>query len=369
MITYNELISKIKTDIYANPDEYILIQLDNILSNLLIYTSDGVSYCNGTETFEVPYKGDNANKGIGVVIQRTAENAKTIIRCYLSGDFNQCNKIMDEWWENQFKNNRHGLPATSITPNDYLYRIRINDIVGRKARRADLFHVPFQHRGKISTNRYSVLGYPCLYLGRSIYTCWEESHRPALNNFYVSAFKLSESIDIMYLLDFRLIRKSFRNIYDFKRYLCNLPMIIACSLRVNTYSDKFKPEYILPQLLLHKLIVPQDKITNWEGVVYSSTQVEDDFGLTSDCELADNIVIPIQKNNNSGWCEVLCNKFELTSPTNYEYELIKNPPQSTTIDGSTLKINENKSPFALLEDRLKSPDKFKHIDSNTGKTL
>ncbi len=368
MIEYRELIKKVKEDIYANPDEYILIRLQSIFDNLLKYIEDGIMFSNEANTFNVPYKGIGTKKGIGAAVYKNTQTSLEIIKSYLSGDFNVCNKRMDEWWKHQFQNDRHGLPATSISSGEYFFRIRQFDDTQRKIKRCDLFHVPFEKRGKISTNRYSVLGYPCLYLGRSIYTCWEESHRPNLNSFFVSAFRLSSTIPQMYFLDFRLDRKTFVSEYAFRKYLCNMPMIIACSLRVNSYSNQFKPEYILPQLLLHKLIVPSDKITNWEGVIYSSTQVEDDFGITNiNCELADNIVIPIQKNAEKGWCEELCKKFEMTEPTNYEYELIKNPPQSTTIIGTTLKINGNLSPFDLMEERLKRPDLFKKIDYQTGK--
>lgn len=368
MIEYRELIKKVKEDIYANPDEYILIRLQSIFDNLLKYIEDGIMFSNEANTFNVPYKGIGTKKGIGAAVYKNTQTSLEIIKSYLSGDFNVCNKRMDEWWKHQFQNDRHGLPATSISSGEYFFRIRQFDDTQRKIKRCDLFHVPFEKRGKISTNRYSVLGYPCLYLGRSIYTCWEESHRPNLNSFFVSAFRLSSTIPQMYFLDFRLDRKTFVSEYAFRKYLCNMPMIIACSLRVNSYSNQFKPEYILPQLLLYKLIVPSDKITNWEGVIYSSTQVEDDFGITNiNCELADNIVIPIQKNAEKGWCEELCKKFEMTEPTNYEYELIKNPPQSTTIIGTTLKINGSLSPFDLMEERLKRPDLFKKIDYQTGK--
>lgn len=38
----------------------------------------------------------------------------------------------------------------------------------------EMFHIPLNKRRMVTTQRYSTPGYPCLYLGKSIYTCWEE---------------------------------------------------------------------------------------------------------------------------------------------------------------------------------------------------
>ena len=44
----------------------------------------------------------------------------------------------------------------------------------------ELFHIPISKRGIVKTQRYSIPGYPCLYLGKSIYGCWEEMRRPPM---------------------------------------------------------------------------------------------------------------------------------------------------------------------------------------------
>jgi hypothetical protein len=51
-----------------------------------------------------------------------------------------------------------------------------------------IFHVPFNLRHKVSSQRYSVPGLPCLYLGGSIWICWEELGRPSFHNLQVSRF-------------------------------------------------------------------------------------------------------------------------------------------------------------------------------------
>ena len=48
-----------------------------------------------------------------------------------------------------------------------LYRVRVSDSI--EVSKADIFHLPLQHRTKAPNCRYSIPGYPCLYLGTSVY--------------------------------------------------------------------------------------------------------------------------------------------------------------------------------------------------------
>lgn len=45
----------------------------------------------------------------------------------------------------------------------------------------DLFHIPFDKRSLVSTQRFSISGLPSLYLANSIYVAWEEMKRPSMN--------------------------------------------------------------------------------------------------------------------------------------------------------------------------------------------
>ena len=376
-ISYQELMTDLVAAIKENPSEYIETRLNKVLKLYVNLIKDGIYY-NEEHSFYVPFD-DQPEKqnGIGGVVKSCVKFTKNIVTDYLKGDLKKCQKTSSEWWYEETKEGKKALPVTKITPDEVFYRIRKQDKEFKGLHRKDLFHAPFERRGNISTNRYSVLGYPCLYLGRSIYTCWEEAHRPKLDSFFVSAIKTTQE-DIK-LLDFRLCRDSFSDYWDFRRYVCVLPMIIGCSLRVNMSDDKFRAEYILPQMVLHQIITSQLTNNPWEGIMFTSTQVEEDFGFSIDNPtLADNIAIPIQKNAEKGWCEVLCSKYELTEPTNYEYEILKFPviPAKTKISVQSNEVNilqaENKeeglSPFQLMEKRLNERE-FKKIDYKTGKSI
>lgn len=89
----------------------------------------------------------------------------------------------------------------SIRDFERLYRIRqvkragYLDNLERKA----LFHMPFELRHKVSSNRYSISGLPSLYLGGSLWACWEELQRPDFHSLQVVRFRYAEPIT---LLDF-----------------------------------------------------------------------------------------------------------------------------------------------------------------------
>lgn len=66
----------------------------------------------------------------------------------------------------------------------------------RPYQRVRLFHTPYNLRSKVSTCRYSIAGYPSLYLGTSLALCCEEIHRNPYQNFSMaSMFKLERTVE------------------------------------------------------------------------------------------------------------------------------------------------------------------------------
>lgn len=134
-----------------------------------------------------------------------------------------------------------------------------------------LFHTPYNLRSKVSTNRYSIAGFPSLYLGSSLSLCCDEIKAvPQRDLILVSAFH-TDIADLYYneiqVIDLAIKPQDFfeqgdedkgRNIPaymlsadDIKlAYLLWYPLIAACSyIRVNK-EDPFAAEYIIPQLLM-----------------------------------------------------------------------------------------------------------------------
>lgn len=69
------------------------------------------------------------------------------------------------------------------------YRMRIVQLEEqRKLKAKDMFHIPLDKRGLVETQKFSVPGYPYLYLANNVYGCWEEMGRPDFGTVMVSKF-------------------------------------------------------------------------------------------------------------------------------------------------------------------------------------
>lgn len=233
--------------------------------------------------------------------------------------------------------------SIQIHESEYWYRAR-NGEEGKEFSVLDLFHIPLDKRGIVGTQRFSCPGYPCLYLSRSTYGCWEELGRPVFDTLFYSSFRVRNSFR---LLDLRIPDVDNCDDSQLIKTLKLLPLIIACSFSVNNPKDVFKPEYTIPQLLLETIIHNNHNKTKVEktyldediiwGILYSSSHINNGFSFDSQC--LDNIVMPIiETQNKNNYCSYLASTFDISIPTCYEYELIKDPllkRQSFTSSSST----------------------------------
>jgi len=200
----------------------------------------------------------------------------------------------------------------SMREFERLYRMRIGKL--DRFSRADLFHVPFESRHKVTTKRYSISGLPSLYLGGSLWVCWEEMQRPDFHTIQLARFRYSQPVT---LLDFgfrprviALLRKTGSNLFDdawISGYLTCWPLLAACSVRVLHPGMPFVPEYIVPQLLLQYL----RNETELDGLRYFSTHVDQ---YEASPWAAMNYVFPVQEQAASGYCPKLRDKLVLSTP-------------------------------------------------------
>ena len=218
--------------------------------------------------------------------------------------------------------------SVDVNPEEFYYRARERKI-GVDFSILDMFHIPLNNRGIVSTQRYSSPGYPCLYLGNSVYSCWEEMRRPVFNNLMFSAYKVKYPFKVF---DMRVPNSSDYSFEELIQTIKRIPLMFACSFIVKNSSDVFKPEYIIPQLLVETIISNNRKIIQREksaidpdviwGVIYTSTHINNDFPYGK--RFLENIVLPvIQSNNTSNYCFCLASLFEISKPSCYEYESLK----------------------------------------------
>lgn len=222
----------------------------------------------------------------------------------------------------------------------------------------ELFHIPISKRGIVKTQRYSIPGYPCLYLGKSIYGCWEEMRRPPMHICAVSRFQ-----NIKELKFINLARPS-KEALMYSEYQKLVPLIIACMIPVANDSDTFKPEYIIPQLIF-EWFLKNRKFHNQtiHGIAYTSTHLNDEFFFPYDKFI--NYAIPVfDVREKHKYYKELCSIFHLTQPTTNDIEKLKG---GYGIDGGRFGYtdeneerasNYEASDFGHLEARLKDIGNF-----------
>lgn len=221
-------------------------------------------------------------------------------------------------------------------PLDLFRVVGVND--NTPYNRSRVFHIPYTLRSKVSTCRYSIAGYPSLYLGTSIDLCKEEVRLNPYDKFSIaSLFKIERNIeyndteitvielavkpqDFLEELDRserqkRHIDYGVLNKKDIRKaYLLWYPLIAACSfIRVNK-SDPFAVEYIVPQLLMQwvrsEIVTNDNRYDKLIGIRYFSC------ASIKASDMGFNYVFPTsgKQDGNDPFCSVLMKAFRLTKP-------------------------------------------------------
>lgn len=234
----------------------------------------------------------------------------------------------------------------------YFYRMRIIEN-RRNVKPKEMFHIPFDNRNIVSTERFSFPGLPCLYLGCSAYVCWEEMGRPEFSRVMISALKTTQKLK---LLDLRAPIYHRWNQINKK----SIPLILACQVVVADKDAKYKSEYIIPQLMMEYIITNHDNI---DGILYSSVFKDKQFEYPADKFY--NIALPaIQDSKTCKYSNRLKSLFTITDPTCEEYERLTRHVGVNDISGikvrTTVVQNRNYeiSIFKEVEDSLKNEELF-----------
>ncbi|MCA1073328.1 hypothetical protein K9O30_06155 [Clostridium bowmanii] len=207
------------------------------------------------------------------------------------------------------------------------FRARVNNESAEDFSKEQMFHIPFQLRTKVTTQRYSFPGLPCLYLGASPYVCWLEMNRPSYDSLNVARIEKVSNKNIK-VLDLNRTPTSIKAEYTNNsndefiiNYLKIWPLIAVCSICVFDEVGSFKPEYIIPQMLLQWLITEDNTSRmsyNVRGIKYFSVKSNSEGRTTNQLRLNyprmyTNYVFPIKKSKRSGLCSDLQNLFNISS--------------------------------------------------------
>ena len=189
--------------------------------------------------------------------------------------------------------------------------------------------------------------------------------RPSFDELYFSGYKVVEEFKVY---DLRKPNKEdFENKY-LPDLLKRLVYVIACQFKVLHREGHFKPEYIIPQLIIELIISSNRKKKETEcgpysmawGVAYTSTHLADDFPYKED--YLENIAIPVVDNNiEQSYCNYLMSLFEISDPICYRFEELKEMTDGVVWSGPY--TDEMRSIYfytklGFVERRIKENTKF-----------
>ena len=256
--------------------------------------------------------------------------------------------------------------------NTQFYRLRHKED-NFSNNKTELFHIAFDIRGKVATQRYSIPGFPCLYVANSIYVAWEELRRRPLSQIQAARFESAKPLKFLdlvteiYCADKATIHATPESVLW--SYVKCWPLIAACSVKVADDKASFKPEYIVPQLLLQK-VRDEGKL---DGIRFSSTHIN--LNDVKSKGKFYNLVIPVKDRKDKGHCDSLNSLFKMTEVVSWQLlDAAVGNHKSNPIKISRTNVNVDRieiinggvhpyeySPFSNMEIYLNNELKAEHI--------
>jgi hypothetical protein len=195
---------------------------------------------------------------------------------------------------------------------------RIKPCDDSKSKKTELFHIKDHQRGLIKSFRYSISGYPCLYLAGSYQLAWYECEMPTKFSYCEFQFQCDEEnriklfdmskrprpvLEIVFtvLSNQRDNTEIRQRIFDYLlNYILCYPLFAACSLKVISKNINYIEEYVLPQMFMQWI----QENGEYDGVIYNSSAYTSLIRGIS----AKNIALPAKKFRSDGLCEYLTSK-------------------------------------------------------------
>lgn len=216
-----------------------------------------------------------------------------------------------------------------------LFRIRTsNKIISDKS---EMFHIPFNLRHLVKTQRYSIPGVPCLYFGSSSYIAWKEMGEPALDSVYISRFETRKPVKVLnFGYDHRWIKDILTEpqiqnnpdtligaiavdpnnnlVKQAVSWFAILPLLIATSIRRKIPGTDFCDAYILTQNLMQ--FIRNDKFHNIDGIRFVSTRFKDEIQSLT---IPHSWAFPVKTTGYSGHCTDLKSAFSNTVLQSWQF--------------------------------------------------
>lgn len=233
-------------------------------------------------------------------------------------------------------NNNPAFPASPQKEGNevQLFRARLSDhMIEFPAE--EMLHIPFKNRSIVKSERFSIPGLPCLYLGNTSYVCWIEMGCPPDFKFNVSPvvldntqkiFNLAVSLQDFYnTLDYNKTTREEGFCYLIKLFILNM----ATSFRVKETNRNFKSEYIISQMVMLAC-----KDLQLDGITYHSKCVSNDNFANV---LGVNLVL-FAKYDGKGVLSKICEHLEIGD--SFNYSMYKQLLASQKYKGYRLRIDD-----------------------------
>lgn len=212
---------------------------------------------------------------------------------------------------------------TNVCEGTHFYRCRENSKPFHFSK-DEMFHIPYDKRYLVGNQRFSLSGIPCLYFGGSSYICWEELGRKDFSTINYCGFSLIKELNMFDML----IPVSITDIHQIRRTV----LVLACSLAAHR-EHLFKPEYILPQCVLHSLINRSFYNHTLFCIRYYSSHLLNgdadyfscDYSKPEELARYVNYVFPAATSKEEGYSEELRKLFNQTDTISIMHETLLNP--------------------------------------------
>jgi len=214
--------------------------------------------------------------------------------------------------------------STSKLPLNGLYRVRNISLDHPDRSCADNFHIPFSLYNWIGTTRFSLPGYPCLYLASSSLLSSREVKSKSSEHQVISRYEMWDGVlDKILYLTWRPSMVAQKVLQDgvagsvtefLETYLRLLPFLFVIYHRVQREDGPFRPEYIVSQIMTQWI-----RLKGINGIAYLSTRV--DYSLLDDI-LAVNFVFPVPSRSDQDYNSDFGHKFSMSRPIVFRKDVV-----------------------------------------------
>ena len=202
------------------------------------------------------------------VVKNVSNSILEVLKIHKTGDVIGAYKMFESLMDTYYNDK---LPTKTLEKGHTFYRMRADEFNLKDIKQ--FYHIPFKLRHLCTSYRFSISGYPCLYLGYSKSVCLAEI---SPNGTMCGVELRKENLKDLVILDLTFPEKSQNNNNpdNVMKFIRAWPLIASCYLvmaneQINRDS-KFREEYIIPQMLTAYL----KHKTSIHGICYYSTRNE-----------------------------------------------------------------------------------------------